>query len=134
MAIVAVSDTHAALWHLWDPVRLSANASRLLDEAAEADAKIAISAISVCEVVYLEEKGRIAPGSTASFVAACTADDALFVVVAIDVGVALRLPEVPRDLVPDMPDRIIAATALALGVPLVTKDAQIRSTQVPTIW
>ena len=31
---------------------------------------------------------------------------------------------VPRDVVPDMPDRIIAATALYLGLPLVTRDSE----------
>ena len=37
-------------------------------------------------------------------------------------------------VVPEMPDWIIAATALALGLPLVTRDLRIRSTSVPTIW
>jgi predicted nucleic acid-binding protein len=33
-----------------------------------------------------------------------------------------------------MPDRIIAATAFHLGLPLVTRDAQIRSANITTIW
>jgi predicted nucleic acid-binding protein len=33
-----------------------------------------------------------------------------------------------------MPDRIIAATALYLGVPLVTRDGKIRAADVETIW
>jgi predicted nucleic acid-binding protein len=41
---------------------------------------------------------------------------------------------VSRNDVPDMPDRIVAATALALQLPLVSRDARIRASQVQTIW
>ena len=36
----------------------------------------------------------------------------------LDYNVASALRSIPRDIVPDMPDRIIAATALHLGLPL----------------
>ena len=39
-----------------------------------------------------------------------------------------------RQDVPDMPDRIIAATALHLGVPLISRDGKIKASAVPTIW
>lgn len=38
------------------------------------------------------------------------------------------------EAVPDMPDRMIAATALQLGFPLVTTDSAIRASGIPTIW
>jgi len=37
-------------------------------------------------------------------------------------------------LVRDMPDRMIAATAARLGLPLVTRDRQIQSAGIATIW
>jgi len=40
--------------------------------------------------------------------------------------VALALREVERRLVPDLPDRIITATALHLGLPLISRDRQIQ--------
>ena len=52
----------------------------------------------------------------------------------LNVFVAAALANIPRDRVPDMPDRIIAATALYLGVPLVTRDAMIRAAPITTIW
>jgi predicted nucleic acid-binding protein len=33
-----------------------------------------------------------------------------------------------------MPDRIIAATALHLGLPLISRDRKIQLSSVPTIW
>jgi predicted nucleic acid-binding protein len=44
------------------------------------------------------------------------------------------LERIPRDAVPDLPDRVISATALALGLPLVTRDARIREAGIETIW
>jgi len=52
----------------------------------------------------------------------------------LDRAVADAVRFVKRSEVPDLPDRVIAATALALGVPLVSRDGKIRASQVTTIW
>jgi len=39
-----------------------------------------------------------------------------------------------RQAVPDMPDRIIAATAIHLAVPLLSRDGRIRISAVETLW
>jgi PIN domain nuclease of toxin-antitoxin system len=52
----------------------------------------------------------------------------------VDASVADALPNIPRDVVPDMPDRIIAATALHLGFPLVTRDRRLQAAGIQTIW
>jgi hypothetical protein len=52
----------------------------------------------------------------------------------LDAGVAAAVELIDRNLVPDMPDRIIAATALSLGAALVSRDRKIRSSQIHTIW
>ena len=41
---------------------------------------------------------------------------------------------VERAQIPEMPDRIIAATALYMDVPLITRDRRIRSSDVETLW
>jgi PIN domain nuclease of toxin-antitoxin system len=51
-----------------------------------------------------------------------------------DLEMAEALGKIPRAIVRDMPDRMIAATALYLNLPLVTIDAQIRSANIQTIW
>jgi predicted nucleic acid-binding protein len=59
----------------------------------------------------------------------------MIVVTSIDRTIADALASIPRLVVPDMPDRIIAATALSLGLPLVTRDTEIlRLTNVTTVW
>jgi len=56
--IAGVADTHTAIWHLFDDPRLSQAARKFIDDAAEARQKIALSPISLAEVVYLIEKRR----------------------------------------------------------------------------
>jgi predicted nucleic acid-binding protein len=41
---------------------------------------------------------------------------------------------VPRADIPDMPDRIVAATAVYFGVPTVSRDGRIRVSKVQTVW
>jgi predicted nucleic acid-binding protein len=41
---------------------------------------------------------------------------------------------VPRTAVPDMPDRIVAATAVFLGVPVISRDGRIRAANLRTVW
>ncbi len=49
--------------------------------------------------------------------------------------ISQTLQQIPRSTVPDMPDRIISATALYLKLPLITKDRKIGSlTNIQTIW
>jgi PIN domain nuclease of toxin-antitoxin system len=55
--------------------------------------------------------------------------------VAIDTTIVETMATIPRYAVPDMPDRIIAATALSLGYPHITADERIRSSGVvKVIW
>ena len=60
--------------------------------------------------------------------------DSGLAVVSLDLSIARALRRIPRAVVPEMPDRIIAATALYLGLPLVTRDLRIRSADITTIW
>ena len=53
--------------------------------------------------------------------------------------VAQVMDLVPRAEVPDMPDRIVAATAVAYKLPLVSQDSEVRDSAslkalVPIIW
>jgi hypothetical protein len=44
------------------------------------------------------------------------------------------LIDVPRSDIPDMPDRIVAATAVYFGVPTISRDGRIRVSKVQTVW
>ncbi len=56
------------------------------------------------------------------------------IVAPVDAAVADAVYKVPRTAVPDMPDRIIAATALHLNLPLVSRDRRLQSAGIQIIW
>ena len=56
------------------------------------------------------------------------------VIAPLDFSVTCGVRMIPREQVPDLPDRVIAAMALALGIPLVTRDGKIRASGIVTIW
>jgi PIN domain nuclease of toxin-antitoxin system len=126
-------DTHAVIWYLGEPGRLSATAVAAIDSAYALDAPLYVSAITLIEVIYLGEKRRIPEVAARSVIEALTSGNG-FTVIAVDEAVAHSLATIPRDAAPDMPDRIIAATGRMLNVPIVTKDHLISSSGVATIW
>jgi PIN domain nuclease of toxin-antitoxin system len=130
----AVIDTHAAIWYLNADLRLSDRARRFIDEAGRRGMPVLISSISLVEVVYLCEKGRIPPDSLARLEEALRIQDSVLRVADLTMAVALAVGRVIRHEVPDMPDRIIAATALYFSVPVISRDKRIRASSVETIW
>jgi predicted nucleic acid-binding protein len=59
---------------------------------------------------------------------------ALFVEVPFDRIIAQTLRQVKRSQIPDLPDRIIAATAVHLNLPIISRDRKILLSGLNTIW
>lgn len=129
-----VADTHTIIWDLSAPEKLSPNAKAALDDVIQAGDFIYIASISVIEIAYLVEKGRIPKIAFEELLEALVDPDTALMLVPLDLAVAQTIRQIPRDIIPDMPDRIIAATALHLQLPLVTRDQKIQASAVETIW
>ena len=132
--LVAVADTHTVIWYTFDDARLSKRARAFLDDAATAGHHVGVSAITLAEMVYLGEKGRIHTDALTRLVASLDNQENVLLEIPFDRHIALALSLVDRKAVPDLPDRIIAASALYMGVPLVTRDSKIRLSDVETVW
>ena len=129
-----VVDTHAALWYLFDDPRLSPIAGAALDQATREGAPILLPSICLVETTYLVEKGRVKVAALERLISALDEDEPVFILAPLDRAVAAAVRQISRSVIPDLPDRVIAATALALGVPLVTRDAGIRAAWIQAIW
>ena len=95
---------------------------------------IHIPSICLVELTYLAEKGRLPSAARDALIEALDDPAGPCTLVPLDRLVAEALQLVQRTEVPDLPDRIVAATALALRVPLISRDRKIRASQVRTIW
>lgn len=129
-----VADTHAAVWYLLVSPRLSQRALEALDGAAQSGEAVFVASISLVEVIYLVEKGRLPDVALERLREALRNTMTGLELVPLDLGMPETLRSIPRDIVPDMPDRIAAATALHLNLPLVTLDRQIQAAGINTIW
>jgi len=131
---VILLDTHVLFWMANDSKRRSRRAREAIRQARQEDgAGIAIATCSLGELAWLAQHGRIAvAGIVESFVRELVARVILRPVTPEIAALSVRLPdEFPKDPA----DRLIAATAMVEGAPLVTADTRIRqSSVVNTVW
>jgi len=132
--IAGVADTHTALWYLLKNPRLSATARGFMDDAASAGRDIVLSPISLAEIIYLVEKGRLPASAYDELRKALNDPDFVLEEAPFTGEVVETMRHVSRAEIPDMPDRIVAATAVYFGVPVISRDGRIRSSKVQTVW
>jgi PIN domain nuclease of toxin-antitoxin system len=131
---VILLDTHAWVWWISDPRTVSRGARRAI-EAAVARGQLHVSSISVWEIALLVARKRLRlTMDVASWIARSEALPFL-TFVPVDNRIALRSTALPGPLHDDPADRMIIATALALGAELVTRDEKIHGYgHVRTVW
>src|ERR1017187_3593559 len=98
-----VADTHAAVWYLTNSPRLSPGAARALDGASAAGDSIIIPSISLVELPYLVEKGRLPSMARQRLVDAISQQNGPYELAPLDGRVAAAVELIDRNRVPDMP-------------------------------
>ena len=129
-----VLDTHAWIWFVNDPRQLSIPARQAI-EGAMSKRSIYISSISTWEVALLAASGRIVLTIDVQDWIAKSEALPFFNFVPVDNAIFLRSVFLPGPLHADPADRVIIATAIMKGIPIVTKDEKIRNySKVRSIW
>ena len=131
-----VSDTHALLWYLGNSNNLSPAALNAFDTAERNASLIYVPAIVVVELRYLVEKRRGILESDFQLVIGQLNDpNSALTFAPLDQSTAEDIERIPRSIVPEMPDRMIAATAFNLNLPLISKDSEISKLQnISIVW
>jgi len=131
MSVRYVLDTHALVWSVIDPGRLGARARRVIENAARGE--LAIPSAVIMELGRIIDAGEIDTGSVRPsdlFAGAFAFHGVL--PMSLDAAIAAPVLKLPHG---DPYDRLIVATALDLGVPLITKDGNITdSGVVRVVW
>jgi PIN domain nuclease of toxin-antitoxin system len=127
-------DTHILIWDALSPDRLSPAAVQALAEANQGDGLL-MADISLWEIAMLIQKGRVQVDTDCHAFLNLILQANRIQVQSITPQIAALSTQLPSMVNADPADRLIAATALAAGVPVVTADGNLRrSNEISTIW
>ncbi len=127
-------DTHVWAWLVADPNQLSRSAASAI-RRARANQGMGISAISIWELALMFSRGRLEATGTIEASVRLVLERSGVIIKPITAEVAALATQFPDDFSRDPADRLIAATARAEGMALVTRDERIRRCSlVKTIW
>lgn len=125
-----ILDTHTLLWAIINPELLSRKASRILEDGTT---DVVISAASAWEIATKVRLGKLPRAEAFEHDFVRTINDLGYELLSIDTETALRAGRFSAAH-GDPFDRMIAAQALALDIPIVSKDRQLDQFGIRRIW
>jgi PIN domain nuclease of toxin-antitoxin system len=131
---VAVTDTHALLWYAMKRrARLGAQARAFFDLAQEGRAAVYVPILTLVELLEAEHRGDIdLEGGGEAWVRGLLGSGAFFEA-PLSTDIVLRAQALYS--IPERGDRLIAATAAHLELPLITRDPEIaQAVGVELLW
>ena len=124
-------DTHAWIWFVTESPNLSRPAAKATSESED----LAVSIISCWEVAMLVAKQRIGFSMDVQDWIDAALQQPKIRLIPLDPKIAVLATRLPGDFHADPVDRFLGATCLTYGMPIVSKDRQIRDWgQIKVIW
>lgn len=128
-----VLDTHALLWWLIAPHKLSPRARSACEEIERNGSGI-VSSISVWEIALKHRLGKLELPGTVSELVARVEQDRMVELRPVDTATWLSTAALDWDH-RDPADRVIVATAVIAGLPILTKDRAMHTQKlVECVW
>lgn len=134
MSVLAVVDTHALMWYAdrrWN--KLGRDARRAFEQVEQGDGAIFIPALVMIELGEAARRGQIALPDGVSAFGRRLFSSGRFIPADLTWEIVQRAEEML--VIPERGDRLIAATALELDYPLITRDPKIAAAAgLELIW
>ncbi len=124
-----IADTHALAWYLTEDVQLGKNAKLIFEAAENGEATILIPTIVLAELLYIVEKKRVKVDFTNLIERIKVGKN----YIALPLGLNVIEETARIQNVPELHDRIIAATARLMRAKVLAKDPHIKNA-VDVIW
>ncbi len=125
-----VIDTQCILWYMAEDRRLPKAARSVFRAVEEGRAQILVPSIVLVEAIFLLQRQRVPEVSVGYLMALSELADANIYVIPLDMAVVQTLRDFGPAAIPELADRIIAATARSLDLPLITTDRVISESKL----
>lgn len=126
-----VPDTHALFFYLTEPNKLNTGAKVIFDRFDNGEVILFVPWIVIAELFWVAKKFAQNLDFTIEFQK--LRDHPQIVLIELDTEQVLNFPTL--DKVAEMHDRIIVGVAYKFGIPLITRDHNIKESRyVSTIW
>ena len=130
-----VADTHAIIWFLARSKKLSPKVRAIFQQAKAGQGHVIVPTMVLAEAIFLAQRQRIDPPVIKVLLGLSENPQDGIYLYPLNKEVITAFSRFGSNAVPELADRIIAATALHLDLPLLTVDSSIEaSTLVKTIW
>lgn len=130
MSASYVLDTHALFWHLTNSAKLSEQAGRIFGDASQGQVTLILSPIVLLELYGVVKKYQAPLDFSAELRLLERPPYRITLITVADLHLLDRL-----ETIPELYDRLIAATALRLKVPILTRDPLITACPLITcVW
>ncbi len=127
-----VTDTHSIVWYMTDNPNLSIEARRAFSKADSGEDYIFIPCIVFFELLYLTEKKKIAIDFD-SFVEMVSSSKN-YRIEPLCLPIIKKSKAISKGRVSDPWDRLIAATSIHLGFPLISRDKSLQKMGLMILW
>jgi len=132
MVMPFVTDTHSLVWYITNDSKLSTVAKGTFQRVDNFQDYIFIPCIVFFELLYLVEKKKIIADFDRFVSMVSFSKNYKIEPLCLPIIEKSRL--IPREKVTDPWDRLIAATAMHLKFPLITRDKTLREIGLEVIW
>ncbi len=126
-----VTDTHAILWWFINSPKISQKATEIFEKCEQGENVIFVPSIVIAEALSIFDKKRITFNFKELFKKINESDN--FVIMPLDYPILKKMVDL-KDI-PEIHDKIIAATVKYLNFPVITKDETLHNLDsIKTVW
>jgi len=123
-------DTHALLWAIDDPPRLSGNAKQILTDEAN---QLFVSVASLLEIVLKKKAGKLALAATADYFQSNMSQLGVGEILPVQPAHVYRVNELPLHH-KDPFDRLLVAQCQVEGLVLLSADPMMKKYPIQVVW
>lgn len=127
-----VTDTHALVWYMTDDPKLSVEAKSIFKKVDSAQEYIFIPCIVFFELLYLVEKKKIVIDFDSFLTLLKQSKN--YRIEPLCLPIIEESRRIPREMIADPWDRLIAATSIYLSFPLITQDKSLEKMGLKVSW